>query len=164
MVPFNQILHKVCIHEKVIVRCLRTIPKSRRVIDPGIQRRKQLIADDQNLEQLNDYDFDLEADFMNLGKSYKEHVEDIRNQQERVKHYIVNQKYFKQTLPNFLTWVDKEQIRYLYNNDPQEWTVDKLSEGFPALPHIIKVSNLYVNNIMQNIKLSIANINSGCIC
>ena len=34
--------------------------------------------------------------------------------------------------PNLLTWVEKQTIRSLHDNEPGEWTARKLSECFPA--------------------------------
>ncbi|CAG9818329.1 unnamed protein product [Phaedon cochleariae] len=80
---------------------------------------------------------DLETDFMNVQQSHKDHMREMEVKQEKLKYMIVKQKYFKEKYPNFLTWQDKEQIRYLHHKDPQDWTVDKLAESFPALPNII---------------------------
>lgn len=52
----------------------------------------------------------------------------------------IEQKYFKSSpTPNMLTWAEKEQIRYLHNDNPSHWTPEKLAASFPALPDIIKV-------------------------
>lgn len=40
--------------------------------------------------------------------------------------------------PSFLTFAEKEQIKHLHKSNPYEWTVEKLSESFPGLPHNIK--------------------------
>ena len=44
----------------------------------------------------------------------------------------------KETEPSFLTFAEKDQIKSLHESDPHEWTIEKLSESFPALPHMIK--------------------------
>ncbi|KAK9744479.1 Neugrin [Popillia japonica] len=87
----------------------------------------------------------LESDFMQAGNVYNEHAEQVAKlkEQEKIlieqeKILIVKQKYFKEKYPNFLTWNDKEQIRYLHKTNPDEWTIEKLSDGFPALPETIK--------------------------
>ncbi|KAJ8956221.1 hypothetical protein NQ314_006754 [Rhamnusium bicolor] len=110
------------------------VPVSR--TDPGIQRRKKILNSNQELEEM-ELD-DLESDFMNLHKTHREHVKELYAMQEKEKFHIIKQKYFKDKFPNFLTWHDKEQIRYLHSTDPEEWTIDKLSEGFPALPEVIR--------------------------
>lgn len=55
-----------------------------------------------------------------------------------MKRRIVRGKYFKEVEPNFLTYVEKDQIRKLHREDPDEWTPERLSESFPALPHTIR--------------------------
>lgn len=52
---------------------------------------------------------------------------------------MVKRKYFKSPLlPNFLTWAEKEQIRFLHRSDPGDWTSDKLAHSFPASETVIK--------------------------
>lgn len=122
-------------HKINITRLLRCYSASK--TDPGIHLRKKALGVN---EELDDIEFDdLESDFMNVHKTYKEHVVETAAGLEKEKFHIVRQKYFKEKQLNFLTWHDKEQIRYLYTSDPEEWTVEKLSEGFPALPDVIKV-------------------------
>lgn len=56
----------------------------------------------------------------------------------RLKQQIVVQKYFKEKEPRFLTYAEKELIRKLHQSNPDEWTVEKLSNSFPALPEVIQ--------------------------
>ncbi|XP_066252533.1 putative neugrin-like protein DDB_G0288135 [Euwallacea similis] len=105
--------------------------------DPGISRRKEMFETPIQTEEDCDFE-DLESDFMTVDKSYKEHLREARLLKEREKYLLVKQKYFKEKWPNFLTWQDKELIRYLHNKEPEEWTIEKLSEGFPALPEVIQ--------------------------
>ncbi|KAG5895277.1 hypothetical protein JTB14_015143 [Gonioctena quinquepunctata] len=107
--------------------------------NPGLNKRRKLFADQLDAqEEPEDMDLDnLETDFMNVHQTYKEHKDETENIQERIKYMIVQKKYFKEKYPNFLTWHDKEQIKYLHSTDPKEWTVEKLSESFPALPEIV---------------------------
>lgn len=126
---------------KIISRYIRnstsiTLTKTKR--NPGIQKRATLLEDQNEIENINEID-DLESDFMGVGMSYSEHVEEEKFLRERNKRLIVKQKYFKDNYPNFLTWSEKEQIRYLHRTDPNEWTILKLSESFPALPQTIEV-------------------------
>ncbi|KAK9884536.1 hypothetical protein WA026_007377 [Henosepilachna vigintioctopunctata] len=102
---------------------------------PGTRRRMQLLEDVQELDAEN---IDFEANFETIHHSHKEHMIELEAQREKLKYDIVKQKYFKNKYPNFLTWHDKEQIRLLHSRDPEEWNVDKLSDGFPALPEVIK--------------------------
>lgn len=57
---------------------------------------------------------------------------------EKLKMRIVARKYFQEMQPNFLTYVEKEQIRNLHKSDPVEYTPEKLSESFPSLPQTIR--------------------------
>lgn len=51
---------------------------------------------------------------------------------------MVRDKYFKPTeKQNFLTWDEKEQIRDAYKTDPEQWSIEKLAESFPATEEII---------------------------
>ncbi|XP_059174647.1 neugrin-like [Physella acuta] len=44
----------------------------------------------------------------------------------------IEKKFFrKPEEPNLLTWSAKEQIRYLHEKDPKEWTINKLAKSFP---------------------------------
>ncbi|KAJ8960614.1 hypothetical protein NQ318_013906 [Aromia moschata] len=115
---------------------VRNVSRSfkKRDVDPGIRLRKQIL---QTNEEIEDFD-DLEADFMDLGKSHREHVAQMKHMVEKEKFHIVKHKYFNEKFPNFLTWNDKEQIRYLHSTNPEEWTIESLSEGFPALPEVVK--------------------------
>ncbi|ENN71676.1 hypothetical protein HUJ04_006154 [Dendroctonus ponderosae] len=108
--------------------------------DPGIAKQKTLLdLDAYDIDDFETTDYEaLEADFMNVHKSHKEHFSELEARKEREKLLIVKQKYFKQHLPNFLTWQDTEQIRYLHNNNPEEWTIERLTEGFPATAEVIQ--------------------------
>lgn len=116
--------------------------RKRATANPGIQSRAELIADkvrgSEDIGDIMDLD-SLESDFMQAGNVYNEHAEQVAKLKEQEKILIVKQKYFKEKYPNFLTWNDKEQIRYLHKTNPDEWTIEKLSDGFPALPETIKV-------------------------
>lgn len=107
--------------------------------DPGIRRRKE-IMETKIFEELDETDFeDQEADFMDIQKSHKEHLSELAREKEKLRYQIVRRKYFKEHYPNFLTWNEKEQIKYLHSTNPEEWTIERLSESFPALPEIIQV-------------------------
>ncbi|KAK4882735.1 hypothetical protein RN001_006054 [Aquatica leii] len=120
---------------KAVKEIQRNFARRRLMLNPGIDKRKNLMEND--IIDLEEYDFDLESDFMNVGTSYYDHIKEIQHQKEKEQHLIVKQKYFKEKSPNFLSWADKEQILYLNQTDPEEWTIEKLSEGFPALPEVI---------------------------
>lgn len=117
--------------------------QNRNLINPGIYHTTRLLKENP-ADEVEDLDFDdlddFESDFTNAGVTYKEHLAELEARKERQKNLIVKQKYFKEKLPNFLTWNDKQQIKFLHRTDPEQWTIEKLSESFPALPEAIAVS------------------------
>lgn len=104
----------------------------RRARNPGVDRQMGLLNDDQlktDLEELDQID---DVDFSGVAKSHRQYEKETQQYRERLQSWIVGNKYFKTKQLNFLTWSEKEQIRYLHNFDPEEWTIDKLVESFPA--------------------------------
>lgn len=57
-----------------------------------------------------------------------------------VQHHIIKEKYFKENMPNLLTWSEKEQIRHLAEEHPEEWTPERLAESFPVTVPVVKVT------------------------
>ena len=54
------------------------------------------------------------------------------------KRKIIQKKTFpKAPNPNLLTWLEKETIRFLHQQDPVEWNHERLAESFPATPGVI---------------------------
>lgn len=135
---------------------------------PGVRRRLGLIqrkeGENVDLEDLDPHDISqFESDLMEVGKSFEYHQRDMIHAKERLKQQIVASKYFKQQEPSFLTFIEKHQIQKLHKSDPEEWTVQRLSESFPALPESIRkvlkskwipdsVETVvrYDNNVIQN--------------
>lgn len=109
--------------------------------NPGIQR--QIMASEEtegggaaaaeDPEAFGDY----ESDFFEINKSHKEYEKDLKYHKEKIKRRMIDNKYFKIKQYNFLTWSEKQQIRYLNENDPDEWTIERLSESFPVTSDII---------------------------
>lgn len=62
---------------------------------------------------------------------------ETRRQKEALKQQIVKKKYFQEKEPRFLTFAEKELICKLHKDKPEEWTIEKLSQSFPALPETI---------------------------
>lgn len=89
--------------------------------------------DDIDAEDLSKYDIDHEQ----AHKSHKQFEREQFQQKEKTRHWTVGTKYFRQKQPNFLTWVEKQQIRFLHKKDPIEWSCDRLAESFPADSEII---------------------------
>lgn len=125
----------------VILRnTIRLYARKRRVPNPGMQKRLNVLSEKQQDNDFDDEDFEeLESDFMNVGEAQKEHEREVMHEYEKRQYMNVKRKYFKEDNVNFLSWNDKEQIRFLYNTNRKEWTIEKLSEGFPALPETISV-------------------------
>ncbi|XP_076632671.1 uncharacterized protein LOC143347420 [Colletes latitarsis] len=91
-----------------------------------------------NPDELMEDDTDLnEVDFTNLDTRYEPWREE-KKQKELLKIRMVKRKYFKEIEPSFLTLVDRDQIQKLHASNPDEWTPEKLSESFPALPETIR--------------------------
>ncbi|XP_014283861.1 neugrin [Halyomorpha halys] len=102
----------------------------------GISKRLQIIKKDHpDIENTNitEESLDnLESGIVALNKRLEKNhrVADLKK---------IERKFFrKEPYPNFLTWSEKEQIRFLYNSDSTTWSLDKLSECFPATADIIK--------------------------
>ncbi|CRL04574.1 CLUMA_CG017643, isoform A [Clunio marinus] len=79
-----------------------------------------------------------ESDFMNVHEAHKDFEEEERKFSYKVSRLMVGRKYFKEKTRNFLTWFEKDQIRILHSQDSKKWTIDYLSEAFPADPAAIK--------------------------
>lgn len=64
---------------------------------------------------------------------YDLHMEERRLERKKIRNSIIRRKYFKvQPETNLLTWAAKEQIHYLHNLDPTEWTAERIAECFPV--------------------------------
>ncbi|XP_049276534.1 uncharacterized protein LOC125760437 [Anopheles funestus] len=104
---------------------------ARKTCNPGIDRRTALLPEDVNPTEYENFE-DSEADFHQVHKSHKQFQAEQAQYRDRLQTWIVGNKYFKSKQLNFLTWSEKEQIRYLHSFDPEEWNIDKLTESFPA--------------------------------
>lgn len=143
---------------KLIQRSLYTAPAKyvRRKANPGIGlqtqvfRREGVFESHENMENVDD----LETDFMNVNKSYNQHEREIQSQREQMRRWVVKRKYFQEKQPNFLTYTEKEQIKLLHSRDPEEWTVERLVESFPASPEIVHkiVRSKWVPRSVKRIK------------
>lgn len=64
---------------------------------------------------------------------YDLHMDERRLERKKVRSAIIRRKYFKvEPETNLLTWAAKEQIHYLHNLDPTEWTPERIAECFPV--------------------------------
>lgn len=65
-------------------------------------------------------------------------VEEGRKKQRTVKFHILRRQMTPSGAPQRkLTWDAIEQIRYLKQEQPEEWTVERLAEGFSVRPDVI---------------------------
>ncbi|XP_022597257.1 neugrin [Seriola dumerili] len=61
-----------------------------------------------------------------------------RKRQKTVKYHILRRQMTAPGAPQRkLTWDTIEQIRYLKQEQPEEWTVDRLAQGFSVTPDVI---------------------------
>lgn len=75
-----------------------------------------------------------------FGRIYADHQKEEHVIHEKLVGAIVKNKYFPETkLPNLLTWSEKEHIRYLHEENPEEWTAEKIAESFPVTVGVAKV-------------------------
>ncbi|XP_060913839.1 neugrin [Labrus mixtus] len=65
-------------------------------------------------------------------------VDEGRKRQRTVKYHILRRQMTPSGAPQRkLTWDAIEQIRYLKQEQPEEWTVERLAEGFSVSPDVI---------------------------
>lgn len=76
---------------------------------------------------------------------YDQHLNETLMGKHELRGHIVKEKYFKENMPNLLTWSEKEQIRHLASTQPQEWTPQKLAESFPVTENVVKVQYIKVS-------------------
>lgn len=107
--------------------------------EAGIRYQKREIGDADLF--MEDPEGSYEADFSQVPPTMREHEREMERQKEKIKSKIIERKYFRtKKQPSFLTWAEKEQIRHLNQQDPDEWTVQYLSDSFPATEEtIIKI-------------------------
>ena len=104
--------------------------------NPGLERRLRVFSDDV-VKNDNEFLEDMESDFMDVHKVHKQFEGEEKKYNKNIQMWITKNKYFKEKNVNFLTWSEKEQIRHLYQLDPDEWNAEKLSDSFPANSHAI---------------------------
>lgn len=91
--------------------------------------RQQMIEDSEDAEDFHDWVED-RLHNPNFNQAILSEEEKLK---QKTKFKVIERKYFKKSQEiNLLTWDAKEQIRFLSNEYPDEWTVDRLSESFPV--------------------------------
>ncbi|XP_026187653.1 neugrin isoform X2 [Mastacembelus armatus] len=84
-------------------------------------------SDDMSDEELEDVDDKLQA-----------FIDEERKRQRRVKFHILRRQMTPPGAPpRKLTWDAIEQIRYLKQEQPEDWTVERLAQGFSVTPDVI---------------------------
>ncbi|XP_017879956.1 uncharacterized protein LOC108624878 [Ceratina calcarata] len=106
----------------------------------GIRKKAYLLKNSgTDFEDIDHEDGGMyETDFRDITKSYAERKREELIAKERLRQRIVKSKVFKDSQPRFLTYVEKEHIKKLHQSNPDEWTPERLSESFPALPETIR--------------------------
>ena len=108
----------------------------------GASRQLQSLGLDVDDPELNKQDFLNEQSLesrMEESKAFrKQWKADEAELKELAKRKIVQKKMFsKPANPSLLTWLEKETIRFLHQQDPVEWNHERLAESFPATPGVI---------------------------
>ncbi|XP_017793473.1 PREDICTED: uncharacterized protein LOC108575242 [Habropoda laboriosa] len=127
----------------ITLKLLRTYGTKTMSENAGVRRKREVTKYSKDFEtDFEELDHDdigiYESDFTEVAKFYEEKKRARKADHEQLKRLIVKSKYFKEVEPSFLTYVEKEQIKKLHKTNPDEWTPQKLSESFPALPETIK--------------------------
>lgn len=86
-------------------------PSRGRPTDPGLRRQLHLMDPLDKAEVIQGEDLDNEINVMKFNKLYDTHKEEKEAAKELLQMNIVNQKYFKESKQNTLSWSDKEHIR-----------------------------------------------------
>ncbi|XP_020811274.1 uncharacterized protein LOC110186432 [Drosophila serrata] len=130
----------------IIHRCLHTarsclLARAPRRANPGLGYQLQQLQEQhpaQSSEANEDY-ADLESDFMEVQKTHRQHEQELQKHRDRIRQFMIKHKYFRDAkLPNLLLHAEKEQMRLLHERDPEEWSVERLAESFPATPDIVQ--------------------------
>ncbi|XP_045500968.1 uncharacterized protein LOC123698404 [Colias croceus] len=130
-------IYRIC--DKIIVREIR----QRRLPgpNPGLDQRLRVFRKDGIKVEDNDAEEFIEqseSSFYNVGEAYNEHLNETLIGKHELRHHIVKEKYFKENMPNLLTWSEKEQIRHLATTMPDEWTPQRIAESFPVTEAVVK--------------------------
>lgn len=135
----NQLCALTCTVVRSYSRRMRSKPDT-----AGLRRKIALTKDTDESDvsiDMGDEDFadvsQLETDFTNVQESYVAHTWQMKRAREKLQEDITADRYFKVVDPPFLTFSEQDKIKRLHREDPEEWTVERLSEKFPALPNAI---------------------------
>ncbi|XP_034664997.1 uncharacterized protein LOC117899233 [Drosophila subobscura] len=132
---------------RMVQRCLHTAQNCLRArvprrANPGLGYQLQQLQENERPtatpEASEDYG-DMESDFMDVQKTHRQHEAQQQAQRDRVRQFMIKHKYFRDVkLPNLLLHAEKEQMRLLHEQRPDEWSIERLAESFPATPEIVQ--------------------------
>ncbi|KAM3965540.1 uncharacterized protein ACR2FA_000387 [Aphomia sociella] len=134
-------LYRIC--DKILIRNLRNRKTGAAGAgpNPGLDNRIQAFKEegvqiiDDDVEEFVEQS---ESNFYKVGEAYNEHVNETLIGKYELRHQIIKEKYFKENMPNLLTWSEKEQIRYLATTHSEEWTPERIAESFPVTVPVVK--------------------------
>jgi len=66
--------------------------------------------------------------------TYMEETEQMKSSIKKQKMFRKHFRDFAQKEVSLLTWVEKENIRYLTETDPEQWTPEAISQAYPISP------------------------------
>lgn len=109
----------------------------------GIRKRLNLARMDDDISDEFEHLYENEKnmdqpDLMEITTDYINDRRDRERTREQLKRRIVKAKVFKESAPRFLTLAEIEEMKKLHASDPQEWSPERLSESFPALPDVVR--------------------------
>ncbi|XP_029911715.1 neugrin [Myripristis murdjan] len=85
--------------------------------------------------ELSDEDLDME----DVEDKLQDFIDKEKKRQRTVKYHILRRQMTPPGAPvRRLSWDAIEQIRYLKQEQPEEWTVERLAEGFSVTPDVIQ--------------------------
>ncbi|KAL8611891.1 hypothetical protein ACOMHN_033636 [Nucella lapillus] len=117
---------------------------------PAVSTRQLREEDAEHFDRLED--FINERGVQGHGQHLQNETGDllhryVQQQQRKVKKKIVGRKYFQEPQEvNLLTWNAKQQIRYLHQQLPEDWTPQQLAQSFPISEEGVRrlLKNSYV--------------------
>ena len=117
----------------------RNVGMARQMKSLGVDTDDPVFKEENIGELFEEMDGTVEAFHDKSNTIRKQYEADVAEQRSKAKRSIVRKVVFgEKTEPDLLTWMEKEMIRFLHKDDPKEWTIERLSESFPATPFVIR--------------------------
>ncbi|KAL0270768.1 UNVERIFIED_CONTAM: hypothetical protein PYX00_008066 [Menopon gallinae] len=97
----------------------------------------------EEFEELETDDFVEDGERIEPNEGFLENAYRLRASEEKEKRRIrrrisLERKYGEKRLePNMLTWSEAMHMKFLHESNPEEWSVERLSESFPVLPEVV---------------------------